>query len=212
MNFSNKKGDRYTGSTPRLIAAPRMNLNTKIIFGLERISDAYRTLLWEKAKVYGLSPIQIQVLLFLGDHQPQWRNVSHLAMEFNVTKPTISDAVKVLIQKGHLVKEASDEDKRKFILNVSASGQSLIAEIADFSLPLERALNQTGEDEKKQLFTALTHLIYKLNRAGIIQVQRTCLGCRFHEQRNGGHYCNLLKKGLKSEELRLDCEEFEQAE
>lgn len=188
-----------------------MDLNTKIIFGLERIADAYKTMLWEKAKKHGLSPIQIQVLLFLGDHQPQWRNVSHLAMEFNVTKPTISDAVKVLIQKGHIAKETSESDKRKFILDVTASGQSLISEIADFSQPLERALNQTAEEEKTQLFTALTHLIYKLNQAGIIQVQRTCLGCRFYEKRAGGHYCNLLRKGLKDTEIRLDCDEFEEA-
>ncbi len=43
-------------------------LNSKILNGLERISEAYKSLLWEQAKVYGISPIQIQILLFITDH------------------------------------------------------------------------------------------------------------------------------------------------
>ena len=41
------------------------NISNKIIVGLERISEVFKVLLWEKAKLVGLSPIQIQILFSL---------------------------------------------------------------------------------------------------------------------------------------------------
>ena len=40
------------------------DISSKIVAGLERISEAFKVLLWEKAKLLGLSPIQIQILIF----------------------------------------------------------------------------------------------------------------------------------------------------
>lgn len=39
------------------------DVSSKIVAGLERISEAFKVLLWEKAKALGLSPIQIQILI-----------------------------------------------------------------------------------------------------------------------------------------------------
>ena len=73
------------------------DLASKIVAGLERNSEAFRVLLWEHAKVVGLSPIQI--LLFISFHPETLCNVSHVAHEFNLTKATISEAIKVLHKK-----------------------------------------------------------------------------------------------------------------
>ena len=80
------------------------DLASKTVAALERISQVYRLLLWDHAKDLGLSPIQIQLLIFVGHHKAALCNVSYLAKEFNVTKPTISDAVRVLFQKGTIEK------------------------------------------------------------------------------------------------------------
>ena len=76
------------------------SVDAKIVVGLERLGEVFRTLLWQQSRDTGLSPIQIQVLLFLTFHGPEKRKIGYLAAEFNLTKPTISDAVKVLVQKG----------------------------------------------------------------------------------------------------------------
>jgi len=76
-----------------------INLDSKIVAGLERLSQVFRILLWEKAKEYSLSPIQIQLMIFIQHHSQDKTTISYLAQEFNFTKPTISDAVKVLEQK-----------------------------------------------------------------------------------------------------------------
>ncbi len=98
------------------------DLTVKTVVGLERISEAFKVLLREKAKQLGLSPIQIQILLFVSSHKEQLCNVSFLASEFNVTKPTISDAVKSLNVKGLISKQHSDKDSRSFTIKLSQSG------------------------------------------------------------------------------------------
>ena len=44
------------------------NLDSKIVAGLERLSQVFRILLWEKAKEHSLSPIQIQLMIFIQHH------------------------------------------------------------------------------------------------------------------------------------------------
>ena len=92
------------------------DLSRKISTGLERISQAYKALLWNKAKIFGLSPIQIQILIFLAHHKRQLCNVSLLAQEFNVTKPTISDAIRVLESKKMIIKDYSSPDNRSYTI------------------------------------------------------------------------------------------------
>ena len=72
------------------------NLDSKISAGIEKLSSVFRVLIWEQAKNLGLSPIQIQILIFLNYHSEHLATVSYLAKEFSLTKPTISDAIKIL--------------------------------------------------------------------------------------------------------------------
>ena len=37
----------------------------KIVASLERISQAFRVLLWKKSKEFSLTPLQVQILIFL---------------------------------------------------------------------------------------------------------------------------------------------------
>mgnify|MGYP001953763141 CR=1 FL=1 len=101
------------------------NLSNKIIAGLERISEAFKVLLWQKAKTIGLSPIQIQILIFINYHKIEFCNVSHLAKEFNVTKPTISDAVKVLVNK-ELIEKVVKAVGDKIVIGCRLSGDDFI--------------------------------------------------------------------------------------
>jgi DNA-binding MarR family transcriptional regulator len=183
--------------------------NTKIVYGLERISEVFKTLLWEKAKLHGMSPIQIQILLFISGHAPALCSVSRLAREFDVTKPTISDAVKTLLDKGHLQKGHTASDNRSFSLQLSAQGVALVHELQDYAFPLQQQLDGLAQEDLVTTYNTLTKIIYQLNRAGILTVQRVCFGCRFYEKLPKLHYCNLLQKPLEGHEIRLDCPEFE---
>ncbi|WP_460218288.1 MarR family winged helix-turn-helix transcriptional regulator [Psychroserpens sp. MEBiC05023] len=186
------------------------DISSKIVAGMERISEVFKVLLWEKAKLVGLSPIQIQILIFIAFHKQQLCNVSHLAKEFNVTKPTISDAIRVLSKKGLIIKNVSSSDNRSYSISLSDFGNEIVSQTYDFSNPLKEQVDKLSTSELDSLFETLSQLIYKLNRNGILSVQRTCYGCKFHHKNKGSDYCNLLQKELLNNEIRLDCPEFEE--
>lgn len=180
----------------------------KIVVGLERVSEAFRTLLWEHSKRTGLSPIQIQILIFIHYHDDALCGVSHLAKEFNMAKPTISDAVKSLVQKNLVQKEKSPVDSRSQIITLTNEGLEKVSSIKNFALPIVDKVEQLDELEQLHLFDSLIKIIYKLNLAGVINVQRTCFGCTFYEKTEKGHYCGLMQTPLSGSEIRLDCPEF----
>ena len=162
----------------------------------------------EKAKVVGLSPIQIQILTFIAFHKRNLCNVSHLAKEFNVSKPTVSDAVRILDKKGLILKDFSSADSRSYLIILSDLGNDTLFQINDFSSPLKKEIDDFPPLELENLFATLSQLIYKLNRTGILNVQRTCYSCKFYEENQKGAYCNLLQKKLLKQDIRLDCPEY----
>ncbi|GAA3582755.1 MarR family winged helix-turn-helix transcriptional regulator [Snuella lapsa] len=188
----------------------KQSTSSKITVGLERISEAFKVLLWEKAKLVGLSPIQIQILIFTAYHQQNLCNVSHLAKEFNVTKPTISDAVRVLLQKELIIKKIASNDSRRYSIVLSGHGHKMVRDTENFAAPLHTQLESIETNDLENLFKTLAKLIYKLNRSGILTVQRTCYGCKFYAHKDNNDFCNLLNKPLKSEEIQLDCPEFKE--
>lgn len=188
-----------------------MNLEAKILNGLERISEALKALLWEKAKVHGISPIQIQILLFVANHKTEISNVSYIAKEFNVTKATISDAVRVLLKKEFLEKDFSPVDNRRYNLSLTNLGTELVSNLSGYATPFEEELSSFENQDLSAVNDTIIKLIFQLNQRGIIQVQRTCFNCKFYSgDKRNTHYCNFLKSELKNQEIRLDCNEFEE--
>lgn len=188
----------------------QLDLSSKIVSGLERVSEVFKILLWEKAKLVGLSPIQIQILLFIAYHKTELCNVSHLAKEFNVTKPTISDAIKVLDKKQMIIKDYSLADSRRYSILLSQLGTDIVSQTNDFANPLKSLIGNIEQTELDSVFKTLSELIYKLNSTGILSVQRTCFGCKFYSKQDASDYCNLLEKKLLKSEIRLDCPEYEE--
>lgn len=187
-----------------------LDISSKIVAGLERVSEAFKVLLWEKAKLLGLSPIQIQILIFINYHKIDLCNVSHLAKEFNVTKPTISDAVKVLDKKELVEKVYSKSDSRSYALKLSLSGKNIVSNTENFANPLKKQLLSINKTDLEQTFNTISTLIYQLNKIGVLSVQRTCYSCKFYKKNNNSHFCNLLNKTLTNSEIRIDCLEFEE--
>jgi len=185
------------------------DLSSKIVAGLERISEAFRVLLWDYAKITGLSPIQIQILIFIHCHNDNLSNVSHLAKEFNVTKPTISDAVKALELKKLIKKMPSSNDKRAYTILLTDQGKKMVKATEQFVNPFKEILEQFSSNEQKQLFNHIVKIIFTLNRKKVLTVQRMCYNCRFYEKNQKSHFCKLMDIKLQDEDLRLDCPEYE---
>lgn len=186
------------------------DLTGKIVIGLERISEVFKSLLWEHAKEIGLSPIQIQILIFVAYHKDELCNVSHLAKEFSITKPTISDAVRVLEAKLLIRKTYGTGDGRSYTISLSEEGTKVVERTHNFASPIKDQLDKMDNSKLEIVYHTLTKLIYNLNKNGVIGVQRMCSGCKFYESNNLNHYCHFIKNDILPNDLKMDCPEFEE--
>lgn len=184
------------------------NLDNKIVAGLERLSQVFKVLLWEKAKEYSLSPIQIQLLIFIHNHTQEKSTVSYLAKEFNVTKPTISDAVRILEAKKMIEKSIDLNDSRSYTILLTEIGKKIVAETEDFPNPISKIISQTSESDKEVIWKSISDLIIGLNKSQVIDIQRTCYNCKYYSQVGSEHFCDLLVMKLEDKDIRIDCPEF----
>lgn len=184
-------------------------IESKIVVALERISEAFRVLLWSESKENSLSPIQIQILIFLLFHSEEKCKVSYLAEEFNMTKATISDSIRVLLKKELVQKFNNPSDTRSYIIGLTSQGKQIAEKSANFTLNIEQPLSSLPEDQKKDILAGLLKVIYQLNKAGVITIQRMCFTCSYYQNENNEHFCKLLQSKLASKELRIDCPEHE---
>lgn len=185
------------------------SIEGKIIASLERVSQAFRVLLWNESKEHSLSPIQVQVLIFLLHHSDQKRKVSYLADEFNMTKATISDTIKTLEQKALIKKEHEQHDTRSYIIQLTKKGKEIAVQTSLFSEQIQIPIDKLHLTDKENLLLSLLDIIHHLNRSGIITIQRMCFTCHFYKSNKNSqeHFCRLLNSKLKDNELRIDCPE-----
>lgn len=183
------------------------SINQKITYGLERIAKAFRVLLWEESKLHKISPIQIQILLFCSTHKRENLKVNFLANEFDLTKSTISDSIKVLIKKELLSKEINPLDSRSYTVQLTKKGNEVVKKTKGFSSVLTQSIDTLNSLEKENLLNNILQIIHQLNQQEIISIQRMCFTCFHYEKKDNNHFCNLLQKALKKTERQIDCKD-----
>jgi DNA-binding MarR family transcriptional regulator len=191
------------------------DLDTKLVAALERVGQALRVELRERAMDEGLSPTQAQILLRLASEQ-SGRRVGALAAALDVRQPTISDAVAALERKGLIERHPDAGDARAAALVLTAQGRAVGGRIGAWDERARAELRRLPRQARQASLTLLLDLIAGLQEAGVVGVARTCPTCRFFrfQVRPGTarpHRCALLDMPLGPGDLRLDCPEHEQS-
>ena len=187
------------------------DVDAKLVAALERVGQALRVQMWDKARRHGLSPTQLQVLLRLASAPPPRRRIGVLAGELDVTHPTVSDAVAVLRRKGLVDRDPAN---RKATLSLSARGQVIADRLADWDQRTRQQLADLPVADKHATLRLTLDLIAGLQRSGAITIARMCVTCRFfrpdaHPSSPRPHHCALVDAPMGSGELRVDCAEHE---
>jgi DNA-binding MarR family transcriptional regulator len=195
-------------------SAQHGDVDSKVVAALERLGEAFRLLLREKAQEHGLSPIQARFLVYLLHHGVELRRVSQLAREFGLTQATVSDAVDSLEAKGFIGREPWPADRRVVTLRLTPEGELLAAELSAWADPIREHLRNSSPGESEVVMRFLMELIGSLQRSGVITVARMCVTCRFfqpdiHPDADSPHHCGLLDVPLAGSDLRIDCPEHE---
>ncbi|MFN7755134.1 MAG: MarR family winged helix-turn-helix transcriptional regulator [Holosporales bacterium] len=178
----------------------------KIFSAIERITTVFRATLWDDAKNLGFSPMQTQILLFINKHSSDLCTVSSLAKEFSVTKATISDAVRVLLEK-EILKKDYTEDARSFCLSCTPEGSKVLDGMPqDNLLGWKDILKDLSPADLEILWRGLLLLMKSLEKQNKIPL-RMCMNCKHFQKDDGHYYCLLMNSPLQLSELRLDCPE-----
>ncbi len=178
---------------------------------LERIAQAVRVWQWNEGKRLGLTPIQLQVLLFLRGRRSEECRLSYLSAHFDLTKATLSETVSTLEGKGLIVRTANKLDGRSRVLQLTQTGEQMVGQISTLDSFLEPALQGLQPGQKEDILLSILHLIKALQQSGLISLQRMCFTCRHYRADISGsaHYCNLLEERLTVSALRIECVEHD---
>ena len=119
-----------------------------------------------------------------------------MAQEFNFTKATVSQTVRLLAKKELIYKETDTLDTRSYSIYLTEKGKKIATRSSSFSGALEEPIYSFSETQKQVLFESLLELIEKLNKAGVITVQRMCFLCRFYHLTRKTTTANCSKKSF----------------
>ena len=185
------------------------DINSKIVVAFELISQVFRINLWNIQKEYKISPIQTQMMIFLNSHSYELCTVTQLSKEFNITKATVSDSIRVLIKKDYLYKKIEKNDSRIFYLFLTDYGKDLVAKLDGFSDSLHNSLLNLKVKDKKNMFDNFVTIISNLQDSGSISERRMCSKCQFYRFiSDQTFHCSFMEKKLRNINFRLDCSEF----
>ena len=190
------------------------DLDARLVVGIERLGQALRGLLRDAARQHGMSPIQLQLLVQIGQRNDGESRVGALAERFDITAPTVSDAVAALVDKGLVRRSPSQHDGRMVRLTPTEEGARVARLTETWADPLLRLLEPVPRSAKRAAFDVVSLLIAELHEAGVIGLARMCRTCRHFRSQTTvetPYWCDLLKLPLRSEDLRLDCPEHEEA-
>jgi len=184
-------------------------LDRKILAAAERLGRALRAARQQVATRHHVSLLQLQVLERLRDGRS--RRVGELAAELDVTQPTVSDAIATLCDKGLTTRERDPSDGRATTIALTGVGRTVADDAAVALAPLLDGGVAAGEADRATTLRVLLAEIARLQDAGLITVNRSCLSCH-HFQPPAGPAparCLLLDRPLPDRDLRVDCDDHQ---
>lgn len=183
----------------------RNELDRKFIAATERLGRALRVARQAVATELRISLLQLQIVEHL-DSLTSMR-LGLLASELDVTQPTISDAISVLHDKGIVVRSPDPEDGRATRVTLTTSGQEVAARANAALAPMLEDDRVDSDEDQATALKVLLSEIRRLQLAGVISINRSCLSCTHYRPPETGHpgRCLLLQADLTTADLRVDC-------
>jgi DNA-binding MarR family transcriptional regulator len=188
-------------------------LASRIATGLHKIGLAMKQQAWQQANEEGLSATQGQILAALATHGAL--TGSELSQRLGVTLPTISDSVRVLVEKTLVTKSPDPRHPRASLLTMTKKGAQLGARARSWPEFMAAAVADLTEDEQRAFFSGVVKMVRMLQEQGFVPMSGMCVTCTHFRPnvRSGAspHHCALVDAPLANDQVRLDCPEHELA-
>ncbi|RKG93187.1 MarR family winged helix-turn-helix transcriptional regulator [Corallococcus terminator] len=202
-----------TGTRPEFFDENSEPISARIAMGLHKIGLAMKQQAWQQANEAGLSATQGQILAALVANGPL--SGKELSERLGVTLPTISDSVRVLVEKALVTRSADPRHPRASLLAPTPKGASLGARARSWPEFMADAVADLAPDEQRAFFAGIVKMIRMLQEQGLIPINGMCVTCKHFRPRvrpgPSPHHCAFVDAPLSSDQLRLDCPEHELA-
>lgn len=190
-------------------------LERRIATALTKISTALKHQSMQASGERGLSPLQAQILVQL-HLSSEGERPSELADRLAVRLPTISDSVRVLVDKGLVERLRDAEDARATRLVLTEVGRTEARKAAGFSDFLASAVEAMSAPEQEVFLNGMLKMIRTLEERGQIPLSSMCVTCTHfrpnaHPHQDRPHHCAFVDAPLGARHLRLECREHEAA-
>jgi len=189
-------------------------LPKRIATGLHKIGLAMKQQAWQQANDEGLSATQGQILAALVGQGPL--TGSELGEQLGVTLPTISDAVRVLVEKKLVVKGPDPRHPRASLLTPTAHGAKVGTRARSWPEFMADAVTELPAEEQRAFHSGVMKMIRSLQEQGLVPLSGMCMTCsHFRPHVRPGltpNHCALVDAPLAREHLRLDCPEHVRAD
>jgi DNA-binding MarR family transcriptional regulator len=188
-------------------------IDRRIATGLHKLGLAMKHETWSLAQEAGVSPTQGQILATLSLEGRL--SGSELAERIGLTLPTVSESVRVLVDKGLVEKQPDPRHPRASLVELTAAGRGLAARVRTWPDFLASAAGSLSAPEQGAFLSGLTKMIRSLQEEGRIPTNRMCVSCvHFRPNAHAGprpHHCAFVDAPMAVHHLRLECSEHEEA-
>mgnify|MGYP000029446059 CR=1 FL=1 len=189
-------------------------LSGQIAIALYRIAQSIQIMLRRAGQAHGLSPAQVQALLFLAYARPGVRTIGGLAQRLQATLATASEVADALERKGLVAREPWPEDHRIITLRLTGNGRRRVADLEGLLDDLEAAIAELSLPDQQTLHRALQHIVRRLAAGGHVVVYEMCWGCAFFRpfahpgDPAAPHHCAFMDAPLPDADTYTECPDF----
>ena len=187
-----------------------IHLEENLIAILDKITEIKRSMLWEISETYGLTPLQIQILLLI-KRCAQYKkiNPTDIVKELYVSKATASSAVKTLLKKEMIEKNINNNDNRSFYVSLTKKAGFIITHIEQTTHTMQRYLTQIDKNDKRVAFGVLIRMVKAMQDDGAIDYIALCINCEYCKQLSGNTFmCSFTKRTFKYDGINIGCCNF----
>ncbi|MFQ6033839.1 MAG: MarR family winged helix-turn-helix transcriptional regulator [Candidatus Bipolaricaulia bacterium] len=142
------------GSLKRALESPE----ARIALDLFRLYQGMETLIRKRGEAEGLSPSQVQTLLFLSHAHPRYKGIGAIAKRFSIAPATASRIVDNLEKKGLVERTRSEQDRRSVRVELTAAGKRAAGKITAIVSRLEGYVQGLAAGEQEALAKGLEEI------------------------------------------------------
>ena len=175
---------------------------------IERLGNLVRADVRAACHAQGVRPVQFEALSYLTQCNRYSDTPQAVAEYLGLTKGTVSQTLKVLEEKGLLLKRSDSLDKRVVHLKPTARGRRLVEQVIP-SESVATGIEKLSVRARHESVEVLRQLLRSIQQANGLKTFAPCGTCRFNQQREGHYFCALTQEALADDDVRLLCREHQ---